>query len=86
MSRINNSSINLEREIAANSQMKSLANKYMEHKGFRIFISTFNVNGKFPKESLGDNWLSSDPNPPDIYAIGFQELDLSKEAYLFTYG
>jgi len=83
MNRIN-SIINLEREIAANSQMKSLANKYMEYKGFRIFCSTFNVNGKFPKESLGESWLSSDPNPPDIYAIGFQELDLSKEAYLFT--
>lgn len=82
MSRLN--SVNYEREIAANFQMKSLQNKYMEYKGFRIFISTFNVNGKFPKVSLGDNWLNSDPNPPDIYAIGFQELDLSREAYFFS--
>lgn len=79
------SQLNLEREIAANFQMKAMQNKYMEYKGFRIFVSTYNVNGQFPKVSLGDNWLNSDPNPPDIYAIGFQELDLSREAFIFTY-
>ena len=75
--------INLEREIAANSQMKSMQNKYMEYKGFRIFITTFNLNSKLPKESLGENWLCVDPNPPDVYAIGFQELDSSREAFIF---
>lgn len=78
------SQLNLEREIAANFQMKAMQNKYMEYKGFRIFVSTYNVNGQFPKVSLGDNWLNSDPNPPDIYAIGFQELDLSREAFIFA--
>ncbi|XP_065573410.1 uncharacterized protein LOC136035503 isoform X2 [Artemia franciscana] len=48
----------------------------------KLFVGTYNVNGKSPPTSLSD-WLSCDDEPPDMYAIGFQELDLSKEAYVF---
>ncbi|XP_056331118.1 type II inositol 1,4,5-trisphosphate 5-phosphatase [Danio aesculapii] len=54
---------------------------YIENYSF--FLGTYNVNGQYPKESLSP-WLASTTSPPDFYLIGFQELDLSKEAFLFN--
>lgn len=51
-------------------------------KTFSVFATTWNVNDKSPFISL-NGWLDMETEPPDIYAIGFQELDLSKETFLF---
>ncbi|XP_073727930.1 type II inositol 1,4,5-trisphosphate 5-phosphatase isoform X2 [Misgurnus anguillicaudatus] len=56
---------------------------YTYIQNYSFFLGTYNVNGQNPKESLIP-WLGSTANPPDFYLLGFQELDLSKEAFLFN--
>ncbi|KAK6633561.1 hypothetical protein RUM44_004168 [Polyplax serrata] len=75
------------REQIIKHYMTLKANEYTYTKVVKIFIGTWNVNGQPATIALGD-WLteqnSEHPEVPDIYAVGFQELDLSKEAFLFN--
>ncbi|KAJ8669739.1 hypothetical protein QAD02_000998 [Eretmocerus hayati] len=72
------------RESVVRYQMACKEDDYTYTKMLRIFIGTWNVNGQSPSGLRLEHWLSSDEVPPDLYAIGFQELDLSKEAFLFN--
>lgn len=71
------------RESLLRYQLTLKISDYTDIQEFSIFVGTWNVNGQAPTIPLSA-WLSCDTDPPDVYAIGFQELDLSKETFLFN--
>ena len=71
------------RESVVRYQMSMKEQEFTEIQSFSVYCATWNVNGQSPNGSVR-LWLSQCDEPPDLYAIGFQELDLSKEAFLFT--
>ena len=73
-----------ERDKLIKCVLDSKQEQYIDLVGYKVCICTWNVNGQSPGSICLSDWLSRMAEPPDIYAIGFQELDLSKEAFLFN--
>ncbi|KAF7273490.1 oculocerebrorenal syndrome of Lowe [Rhynchophorus ferrugineus] len=73
----------INRESMLKYQLKLREPEFTQKQEFTIFVGTWNVNGQPPTASL-KSWLSCVETPPDLYAIGFQEIDLSKEAFIFN--
>ncbi|XP_053820765.1 type II inositol 1,4,5-trisphosphate 5-phosphatase isoform X4 [Vidua chalybeata] len=71
------------RDTIVKSQLVQMEDSYTHIQNYRVFVGTYNVNGQSPTESL-QPWLRCDAEPPDIYCVGFQELDLTKEAFFFN--
>lgn len=72
------------RESVVRLQLAMREDDYTRLEHIRFFLGTWNVNGQACGLVDLGGWLSCDPEPPQVYAVGFQELDLSKEALLFT--
>lgn len=70
------------RDTIVRSHLLQKEENYTYIQNFRFFVGTYNVNGQSPKECLRP-WLSHSTQAPDVYCVGFQELDLSKEAFFF---
>ncbi|XP_014447112.2 LOW QUALITY PROTEIN: type II inositol 1,4,5-trisphosphate 5-phosphatase [Tupaia chinensis] len=70
------------RDTIVKSLLAQKEGEYTDIQNFRFFVGTYNVNGQSPKECLRP-WLSHGAQAPDVYCVGFQELDLSKEAFFF---
>uniref|UniRef100_A0A914XC10 Inositol polyphosphate-related phosphatase domain-containing protein n=1 Tax=Plectus sambesii TaxID=2011161 RepID=A0A914XC10_9BILA len=63
--------------------MRSWEERYCVYSNMTVFVGTYNVNGQAPVVNLSP-WLAYGlEEPPDMYVLGFQELDLSQQAFLF---
>ena len=71
------------RELLLKNILETKKSEYTDLGSYKVYIATWNVNGQSPGSVDLKDWLSRTPDPPDFYAIGFQELDLSKEAFVF---
>lgn len=50
----------------------------------RVYCATWNINGQACCEQMLNSWLATSSEPPDIYAVALQELDLSPKAITFS--
>ena len=73
------------------NQMEKHESEYIDLQTVSVCVGTWNVNGRLPKEdptSCNDlkPWLyfANAAESPDLYVLGFQELDLSAEAFVFN--
>ena len=56
--------------------------EFSTSRNLRLRVGTFNVNGKSPEERLS-SFIGVKEELPDMFVFGFQELDLSTEAFLY---
>ena len=74
-----------------NDQLQLREAEFTDYEPCQICIGTFNVNGRRAQDGSDPidlaPWLQpedAEGECPDIYVLGFQELDLSKEAFVFN--
>lgn len=70
-----------KRESKFQEELERREDEYMTYLPLNIYVATWNVNGQAPGDIRLNEWLSANTGIPDIYAIAFQELDLSAKAF-----
>ncbi|KAI9357958.1 hypothetical protein DFJ73DRAFT_820023 [Zopfochytrium polystomum] len=66
-------------------QLREKEGAFAEFLDIKIFVGTWNVNGYQPTQSIAA-WLdaATEHGDPELLVLGFQELDMSTEAYMFS--
>ncbi|KAL9704058.1 hypothetical protein quinque_007576 [Culex quinquefasciatus] len=58
--------------------------EYIVYGPYKVYTGTWNVNGQTSENIELPEWLSTTEDPPDIYAVGFQEIEWTPEKILMN--
>ncbi|XP_055534757.1 inositol polyphosphate 5-phosphatase OCRL [Wyeomyia smithii] len=58
--------------------------EYIVCEPYKIYTATWNVNGQTSEDIELPEWLSTTDDPPDIYAVGFQEIEWTPEKIIMN--
>jgi phosphatidylinositol-bisphosphatase len=71
------------RSVFLTTQMRLREKEYTNSHAVTVFVGSWNVNGKSPKEALAP-WLLQAGHVPDVVALGLQEFDMSTSALILS--
>lgn len=65
-------------------ELERRRHEYIVYEPYKIYTATWNVNGQTSENIELPEWLSTTEDPPDIYAVGFQEIEWTPEKIIMN--
>lgn len=65
-------------------ELERRRHEYIVYEPYKIYTATWNVNGKSSEDIELPEWLSTTEEPPDIYAVGFQEIEWTPDKIIIN--
>ncbi|XP_055597447.1 inositol polyphosphate 5-phosphatase OCRL [Uranotaenia lowii] len=65
-------------------ELERRRHEYVVYEPYKIYTATWNVNGQTAEDIELPEWLSTTEDPPDIYAVAFQEIEWTPEKIIMN--
>lgn len=65
-------------------ELERRRHEYIVYEPHKIYTATWNVNGQTSEDIELPEWLATTEDPPDIYAVGFQEIEWTPEKIIMN--
>uniref|UniRef100_A0A182MYE0 Rho-GAP domain-containing protein n=1 Tax=Anopheles dirus TaxID=7168 RepID=A0A182MYE0_9DIPT len=72
------------RDAKFREELERRRHEYTVYEPYHAYTATWNVNGQTSETIELPEWLATTDSPPDIYAVGFQEIEWTPEKILMN--
>ncbi|XP_035898658.1 inositol polyphosphate 5-phosphatase OCRL-like [Anopheles stephensi] len=72
------------RDAKFREELERRRHEYTVYEPYHVYTATWNVNGQTSETIELPEWLATSDSPPDIYAVGFQEIEWTPEKILMN--